>query len=80
MHVVVSEDVLDPINIDEILGDAEAARPGVYMLRSVSGWPDVRNGYALFIVAGFYEWVRSDDPSGRYPTLEGFERGLGGET
>jgi hypothetical protein len=68
---------MDPVDGDAAFVNNGAARLGVYMLQSVSGWTDVRNGHRPFIVAAYYVWVRSEDPFERYPKLEEFEWGVG---
>jgi hypothetical protein len=54
----------------------EAALPGIYVLQSLSGWTDARNGYMPYVVAAFYDWVLAVDPIARHPELGELERKL----
>ncbi len=60
-----------------MLNDQAHVLPGVYILRSISGWTDSRNGHLPFIVAAYFDWVSAIDPDRPLTQLNEFEQKLG---
>ncbi len=75
-HVRVGEGIFDPADPDSLVVNQEPAFPGIYMLRSVSGWTDPRNGHMPHFVAASFVWVLPVDPLENYPDLGELERNL----
>jgi len=74
-HVQVGEGIVDPFDPEAIFRDDRPAIPGTYMLRSVSGWTDLRNGHKRFVVAAYFGRVAGYAESA--PDLIEFDRSLG---